>query len=114
MSEPENPLELPIPDRGGSALASAASGVCLDAVRMFVRAHSVEDDTPSGRMEDRVRPRCTAAAAERGVAGEFWEDAENVPVRTMKVSPKRAKIAGRAGPIWHYVALRGTRVPPTL
>ena len=26
----------------------------------------------------------------------------------MKVSPKRAKIAGRAGPIWHYVALRGT------
>ena len=37
-----------------------------------------------------------------------WEDAENVPVRTMKVSPKRAKIAGRAGPIWHYVALRGT------
>ena len=52
--------------------------------------------------------RCTAAAAERGVAGEFWEDAENVPVRTMKVSPKRAKIAGRAGLIWHYVALRGT------
>ena len=38
----------------------------------------------------------------------LWEDAENVPVRTMKVSPKRAKIAGRAGPIWHYVALRGT------
>ena len=26
----------------------------------------------------------------------------------MKGSPKRAKIGARAGPIWHYVALRGT------
>ena len=25
-----------------------------------------------------------------------------------KGSPKRAKIGARAGPIWHYVALRGT------
>ena len=29
------------------------------------------------------------------------------------VSRKRAKIGARAGPIWHYVALRGTRAPPT-
>ena len=42
-----------------------------------------------------------------------WVDAENVPIRTMKVSRKRAKIGARAGPIWHYVALRGTRAPPT-
>ena len=34
----------------------------------------------------------------------LWEDAENVPIRTLKVSPKRAKIEARAGPIWHYVA----------
>ena len=27
------------------------------------------------------------------------------------VSRKRAKIGARAGPIWHYVALRGTRRP---
>ena len=87
-----------------------------------------------------------------------WVDAENVPIRTMKVSRKRAKIGARtfssrttdsasdagdlrlaatphplflqrtqvsrkrakigarAGPIWHYVALRGTtwhKAPPT-
>ena len=44
---------------------------------------------------------------------QLWEDAENVPIRTLKVSPKRAKIEARAGPIWHYEALGGTRVPPT-
>ena len=33
-----------------------------------------------------------------------WVDAENVPIRTLKVSRKRAKIGARAGPIWHYVA----------
>ena len=32
---------------------------------------------------------------------------------TTLVSRKRAKIGARAGPIWHYVALRGTRAPPT-
>ena len=35
------------------------------------------------------------------------------PFRTMKGSPKRAKIGARAGPIWHYAALRGTRSTPT-
>ena len=34
-------------------------------------------------------------------------------LRTMKVSPKRAKNRATSRPIWHYVALRGTRVPPT-
>ena len=48
-----------------------------------------------------------------GVVQNSWEDAENVPIRTLKVSPKRAKIEARAGPIWHYVALRGTRAPTT-
>ena len=38
------------------------------------------------------------------VVQHVWVDAENVPIRTMKVSRKRAKIGARAGPIWHYVA----------
>ena len=43
--------------------------------------------------------------ADPGTEGFVWVDAENVPIRTMKVSRKRAKIGPRAGPIWHYVAL---------
>ena len=95
------------------AVEAVASGGCLGRVQ---RAGA----PPGGRSRSKFRRHSDEAEGSKRNGARARQRLAATPhplfLQRTLVSRKRAKIGARAGPIWHYVALRGTtwhKAPPT-